>query len=149
LTRFVVDASVAVKWFLPEDHTEAARGLVESGSDLLSPDLVRAEVGNVMWKRWLRGEVLAESTIEALRDLELLPLRIESSELLMETAWNVARLYGRSFYDGLYVALAVQMGCAFVTADRKLYNALNDSDLNEHLVWVEDLDLATESQENA
>ena len=138
MTRFVVDASVVVKWFLPEDHTEAARGLLGSGFDLASPDLVRAEVGNVMWKRWRRGEVSAEVANEALRDLERLPLRIETSEPLMSTVWVVSERFDTSFYDGLYVALAVQMDCTLVTADRKLYNALKGSDLGESLVWVED-----------
>lgn len=143
MTRFVVDASVAVKWFLAEDHTEAARRLLGGGFDLVSPDLVRAEVGNVMWKRWRRGEVSAEVANEALRDLERLPLRIETSEPLLTTAWVVSERFERSFYDGLYVALAVQTDCALVTADRKLYNALDSSDLDEHLVWVEDIDSST------
>jgi predicted nucleic acid-binding protein len=129
---------VAVKWFLPEDYTEAARELLGGGFDLAAPDLVRAEVGNVMWKRWRRGEVSAEVAHEALCDLERLPLRIETAEPLVTTAWVVSERFDRSFYDGLYVALAVQTDCALVTADRKLYHAMAGSDLDEHLVWVED-----------
>ena len=139
MTRYVVDASVAIKWFLPEDHTEAARRLLKDGLELSSPDLVRAEFGNVMWKRWRRGDLSAEAVDAALRSLGRLPLRIETSEPLMGAAWNVARLYNRSFYDGLYVALAERMDCPLVTADRKLYNSLRDGDLAERLMWVEDL----------
>ena len=82
----------------------------------------------------------AEVANEALRDLERLPLRIETSEPLVATAWVVSERFDRSFYDGLYVALAVQTDCALVMADRKLYNALNGGDLDEHVVWVEALD---------
>jgi predicted nucleic acid-binding protein len=140
LTRLVVDASVAVKWFLSEDYTEAARELLGGGFDLAAPDLLRAEVGNVMWKRWRKGEMSAEVANEALRDLERLPLRIETSEPLVATAWVVSERFDRSFYDGLYVALAVQTDCALVTADRKLNDALSGGDLDEQVVWVEDLD---------
>lgn len=140
MTRLVVDASVAVKWFLSEDYTEAARKLLGGGFDLAAPDLLRAEVGNVMWKRWRKGEMSAEVANEALRDLERLPLRIETSEPLVATAWVVSERFDRSFYDGLYVALAVQTDCALVTADRKLNDALSGGDLDEHVVWVEDLD---------
>lgn len=140
MTRFVVDASVAVKWFLPEDYTEAALTLLEDGSDLFSPDLLWAEFGNVMWKRWRRDEISSEEANEALRDLGRLPLKIEASESLLEVAWTVSERFDRSFYDGLYVALAVRTDCRLVTADRKLYNALHGSDLAESLVWIEDLD---------
>jgi len=142
LTRFVVDARVVVKWFLPEDHTEAARSLLNEDFILFAPDLVRAEVGNVMWKRWRWGDVSAEVTREALGHLERLPLRIRSSRPLIETAWDVARRFDRSFYESLYVALAKREGCLLVTADRKLYNALSKSDLSGSLLWVEDLNSA-------
>jgi predicted nucleic acid-binding protein len=48
----------------------------------------------------------------------------------MSTAWVVSERFDTSFY----VVLAVQMECAFVTADRKLYDALNGSDPDEHPV---------------
>lgn len=139
MTRFVVDSSVAVKWFLPEEHTEAARELLRDGNRLIAPDLIRAEVGNAMWKRWRRGEIPAEAALEVLRDLRRLPLGIESSEPLVEVAWDVARRFGCSFHDSLYVALAHRADCTLVTADRKLYNALQDGDLAERLTWVEEI----------
>jgi predicted nucleic acid-binding protein len=142
LTRYVVDASVAIKWFLLEDHTEAARRLLRDGLELSSPDLVRAEFGNVMWKRWRRGDLSAEAVDAALSSLGRLPLRIETSEPLIGAAWNVARLYERSFYDGLYVALAERTDCPLVTADRRLYNSLRNGELAERLMWVEELDPA-------
>jgi predicted nucleic acid-binding protein len=57
----------------------------------------------------------------------------------MEVAWGVARRFDRSFYEGLYVALAERAGCTLVTADRKLYNSLRDGDLAERLTWVEEI----------
>ncbi len=137
----MVDASVAVKWFLHEDHTEAARRLLVGGFDLFSPDLIRAEVGNVMWKRWRRGEVSAEEANEVLRDLGRLPLRIETSEPLLATAWAVSECFDRSFYDGLYMALAARLDCPVVTADRRLHNALRESELDEHLVWIGEMEV--------
>ncbi len=139
MTRFVVDASVAVKWFFDEVHTEDARRLLREGSNLLSPDLIRAEVGNVLWKRWRRGDISAEEVSSILRDFENLPLEILSSEPLLEGAWMVAEQFDRSFYDGLYVALAAQAGYRLVTADSRLYNALSDGGYSSNLLWVEDV----------
>jgi predicted nucleic acid-binding protein len=147
LTRFVVDASVVVKWFVPEVHAEAARNLLREGFALSAPDLVRAEVGNVLWKKWRRGQLSPEVVEGVLRDLENFTLEIESSEPLLGTAWDVARRFDRSFYDGLYVALAERTDCPLVTADRKLYNSLRDGDLAERLMWVEDLAPAQRREE--
>jgi len=59
----VVDASVAVKWILPEEDTERALRLQESYQDeeidLISPYLVVSEVANVVWKRQRRGDFSA------------------------------------------------------------------------------------------
>jgi predicted nucleic acid-binding protein len=140
--RFVVDASVVIKWFVPEVHHEAARRLLREGFELLSPDLVRSEVGNVLWKKWRRGELSAGEAVAILRDFGRFPLRIRSSESLMEGAWTVAQRFGRSFYDGLYVVLAVETESSLVTADLRLYNALRDDALADaladNLLWVEE-----------
>ncbi|MGH8512394.1 MAG: type II toxin-antitoxin system VapC family toxin, partial [Gammaproteobacteria bacterium] len=60
MSRWVVDASVAIKWFLPEVHSESANRLLRVDYQLLSPDLIWAEFGNVLWKKWRREEIEAE-----------------------------------------------------------------------------------------
>lgn len=147
MRRYIVDASVVIKWFVPEVHAEAARRLLDGGYEMEAPDLARAEVGNVLWKKWRRGELSPEAVSGILRDFERLPLKVESSESLLATAWDVTRRFDRSFCDGLYVALAVQADCPLVTADRKLYNSLRGGDLAERLVWVEELDVAMGREE--
>ncbi len=142
MTRYVVDASVVIKWFVPEVHTEAAQSLLREGLSLSSPDLVRAEVGNVLWKKWRRDEVSSDTVEAVLRDLGGFSLEIKASTPLLGIAWNVARSFDRSFYDSLYVALAMHTDCPLVTADRKLYNAFGESDLSRNLLWVEDLNPA-------
>ena len=48
----VVDSSVAIKWFLPEPNADAALRLLDGyrRGDLsfLAPDLIHAEVGNIL-----------------------------------------------------------------------------------------------------
>lgn len=141
MRRFVVDASVMVKWFVPEIHAGAARGLLREDYSLCAPDLARAEFGNVLWKKWRRNELSAEVVEGVLRDLERFALAIETSEPLMQTAWDVARMYDRSFYDGLYVALALRLDCPLVTADRRLHNALRGTEMDGYLIWVGEMEV--------
>jgi predicted nucleic acid-binding protein len=135
--RLVVDASVAVKWLMPESHTEAARRILSSNNDLLAPDLIWAEVGNVLWKKWRRREVSGHVAGDLLRDFHRYPVQTFASRALMTTAWDLAERYDRAFYDSLYLALAVNAECRLVTADLKLYNRLKAGPLADRLVWVE------------
>jgi predicted nucleic acid-binding protein len=137
VTRFVVDASVAVKWLVPEAYSSEARTLLRADSALLAPDLIRAEVGNVLWKRWRRGELDAAEVDTALADFRRFPLEVHSSELLLESAWGIARETGLTVYDSLYVALAVAEMAQLVTADRRLFEALRGSALAAACRWVE------------
>jgi predicted nucleic acid-binding protein len=137
LTRFVVDASVAVKWFLPEPYSEEALRLLDGERELLVPDLLWAEVGNVLWKRWRQGEIPEDAATGILQDLRKLPLAVHPSEEITEVAWSFATRLGRSFYDSLYLSLAANQSCSMVTADRRLWNAVASA--VPFLVWIEDL----------
>ncbi len=134
-----MDASVVAKWLLPEVHSEAAGRLLGGGLDLWAPDLVWAEVGNVLWKKWRQRELSADAVAGLVRDLRRMPLTIHPSDLLFEPAWEIAHGLGRSFYDSLYVALARSQGCRLVTADRKLWQALRHGPAQDLLLWVEDI----------
>jgi predicted nucleic acid-binding protein len=139
LSRFVVDASVAIKWLLPEIHSEDAERLLDEGVELSAPDLIRAEVGNIVWKRWRRGEIPLEKARLALQVFRGYSLDILSSETLLDEAWDIAQSLNRSFYDSLYLALAVYQDSPMVTADRRLYNAIQGSSRELPIVWVEDV----------
>lgn len=139
MRRIVVDASVVVKWLLPEIHSEAAKRLLADELQLWAPDLVWAEVGNVLWKRCRRGELPADVVTALLRDFRRFPLSVHPSESLLQAAWEVAHALDRSFYDSLYLALAAALDCPLVTADLKLWNALQDGLTRASLLWVEDI----------
>jgi predicted nucleic acid-binding protein len=52
----IVDASVAIKWFIDEPGSDAARRLWRNESDLLAPDLIIPEVCNAAWRKVRLGE---------------------------------------------------------------------------------------------
>ncbi|MGH8580357.1 MAG: type II toxin-antitoxin system VapC family toxin [Gammaproteobacteria bacterium] len=139
MTRFVVDTSVAVKWFLPEVHSESASRLLQQDHQILAPDLIWAEFGNVLWKKWRRKEIDADVAEGIVRDFRRFPLEIHASERLLQLAWAIATEFKHSVYDCLYLALAQRTGGILVTADRKFHNALKITRLDRALLWIEDL----------
>lgn len=137
MTSVVIDASVAVKWFLPEIHAAPARRLLRSNRQLLAPDLIWAEVGNALWKKCRRGELENAHALQMLKDLRRFPLRIFPSVKLLDAAWELAERLDRTIYDSLYLALAVSSDGVLVTADQKLYHALKEGPAGSTVTWVE------------
>ena len=131
MNTFVIDASVAGKWFLPattETHVEIATALLKRYADgevrFIVPDLFWAELGNIFWKavrqgRWSRTH--AEQAIGMVRGRSFPSV---SAKVLLDDAFTISTSFSRSVYDSLYVALAVASKATFVTADERLANAL-------------------------
>ena len=138
----VVDASVAAKWFLPEPHKNKAekllRDFLADKVDLIAPDLIVAEVGNVLWHRSiLRGDISANQASESFAYFLAIPLTLQPSSTIAVAAFKLAAETRHRIYDMLYVALAQQNGCEFVTADEKLVNKLGGT--FPFIRWVGDL----------
>jgi predicted nucleic acid-binding protein len=135
----VIDASVAVKWFVPEQHSTEAREFLDQRFRRHVPVHLYPEVGQTVWKKvYQRGEIAIDDGREILRDLLLLNLEVHPGTPLLAAAFDIAVAIGRTVYDSLYLALATGLGCKFVTADRKLYKAVQGSPFATDLHWVAD-----------
>jgi predicted nucleic acid-binding protein len=139
VTRVVVDASVAVKWFLPEDLATEARQLLTPEYQLLAPDLLWAELGNVLWKKHRRRELDQQTAGRLLRDFSAVPIAFHESKRWTEAALDLAIRHGVTVYDGLYLALAVGNECYLVTADQRLRRACEAREVAGVVRWVRDI----------
>ena len=128
-----MDSSVALKWFVPEVHSERAVSLLAGSFSLTAPDLLYPEAGNILWKKIGRGELRAREARDVLSGLARVPITVVSSRHLLEAAIEIALAHQRTVYDSLYVALAVARDCTFVTADDRLANALSIGPLAAHV----------------
>lgn len=137
MSIFVVDASVGLKWFVPEIHQAHAQRLQDPGLTLHVPTLFDVEIGNILWKKVRRGELTRAEADAILAQALLLPLTRHPEAPLLTSAFDLADRTGRTVYDSLYLALALQVGGQFVTADQRLYNALAATELAAHLCWIE------------
>ncbi|HET6385007.1 MAG TPA: type II toxin-antitoxin system VapC family toxin [Armatimonadota bacterium] len=135
----VVDASVAVKWFLREVYSDEARRLLTFEQRLHVPALLFPEFGNVLWKRVRRAELAAEEAIRIIETLTKLPLTVHPARSLVAAALEIACESGRTVYDSTYLALAIQQQSRLVTADERFFNALRHTALAPYLCWVRDV----------
>lgn len=120
----VVDASVAVKWYLPEEGKAAALQLMQGRDELVAPHLIRQEVAGAFVRRFREGELpevdaraayaaweqaLSEGLVRLIPDIEL-----------FEEAVQFAFAAKHNIPDCLYVVLGRRQGIQLITADRKL-----------------------------
>jgi predicted nucleic acid-binding protein len=121
----VVDASVALKWFLPESDNSSTDDLLKAFLNgkigLNAPDLLLIEAASALWRRSVVRKELVSSEAKAIyRDLLTLPLNFRTSERLAAASFGLAITHRHSAYDTLYCALAIEMDCELITADDTL-----------------------------
>jgi predicted nucleic acid-binding protein len=134
----VVDASVAVKWVLREEHEAHARRIL-SREPLLAPHLLWAEVGNALWKRYLRRQASVEEVRWMLADVQCLPVTTFAHRPLLSAAVDLAISLNHTVYDCLYLALAEARNSVVVTADRRFYDVVSGSVWADRIAWIEDV----------
>jgi predicted nucleic acid-binding protein len=140
--QHVVDASVVAKWFLPETHKEKAERLLRDFLDdkvqLTAPDLVVAEVGNLLWKRSIKLKDISQSQADQMYGAFLaIGLPLCPSVSIAASAFKLSIEREHPIYDMLYIALAEENGCKFVTADEKLFNKFGNT--FNCLCWIGDI----------
>lgn len=141
MTGFVVDASVAVKWFVTETDSDSAVGLLSENQPLIAPELIYAEVANALWAVVRRGEMTADGLREAIDALTAGPISTPvSTKQLIAAATRLAVDLGHPIYDCLYLALALHEQRPVMTADRRFYSAVHGHPyLSERIVHLASL----------
>jgi predicted nucleic acid-binding protein len=131
VSAYILDASVAAKWFLPhisEPLAEESLGLLNQYSQgkaqFFVPDLFWPELGNVLWKAARLGRISTKSAEEAIGSLLKLNIPTSPSAPLLPDAFSIAVNFQRTVYDSIYVAMAVLSNRPLLTADERLANAL-------------------------
>ena len=124
---YVLDASVVIKWLVPEPLSDKAERFVtafRTGKlDFIAPDLVAAEVGHSLGRLVVRREITQDAYFDALADFLMLGLPTTPSVGLVSRAGRLALDHMGSFYDSLYLSLAFERDCALLTADERMVRA--------------------------
>jgi len=124
VNTLVIDASIAVKWVIEEEGTSEALALRQKAK-LIAPELLVAECANILWKKVQRGELLKNEALLAARLLQGAEIELLPTRSLFETATRMSMEIDHPAYDCLYLALAVEKKCRFVTADERLLRKLH------------------------
>lgn len=118
----VVDASAMVALLLRTAAAPAIEArLFDRRQTLHAPELIDVEVGQVLRRYTISGQLDAERGEAAVTDLSEFPMRRHSHGVLMQRVWALRHNLGA--YDAIYLALAESLDAALLTDDRRLATA--------------------------
>ena len=139
MSVYVVDASIAAKWFLDETHTTLALRLINERDRLHAPDFLLLEFDSIIWRRIVRNELAVVEGHRMRREIRTLPMEIHRFHSLLDLAYDTAVETRQSIYDCLYLALAISLHGRVVTADRRFWQGIARTPLAPHILWVEQI----------
>lgn len=119
---YVVDASVAIKWFIPENlHQEALALLYDQGGNLEAPDFILLEIANIAWKKCRKRELSPDQVRSLLPQCRDYFAKLHATSDLVDRAQEISLTLDHPIYDCLYLASAIMIEGFLVTADDRLF----------------------------
>ncbi|MEM9092597.1 MAG: type II toxin-antitoxin system VapC family toxin [Cyanobacteria bacterium P01_F01_bin.53] len=120
----IIDASIAVKWFLSEQDSSTATALLNEGIDFTAPTLIKTEVSAAITKS-ARMKRIDDETAQTLcagwfEELKSGTVRLDSQEQDDHMAVNMSIALGHPVQDCLYLAIAKRLSKKLITTDKKL-----------------------------
>ena len=136
MKRLVVDASVVLKWYLPDEaYGENALSLlhryIADDVGLIGPSLLEYEVVNGLVIARRRGRIEEGKILAAIEGFLDLGIPFVDLSTLYGTVVHYCNVYHCSTYGASYLALAEREGVMLITADERLFNAVK-----KDLAWV-------------
>ena len=124
MVTWVLDTSVVAKWFLSESGTDRAekylKALDGGAARVVVPSSLYYELGNIFWVR-RRDRLTEQIALQMWLELLELPLDVTDWHELLPQSISSAYRLGITTYDAVFVVLAQQLGCDFITDDQALW----------------------------
>ncbi len=129
-TAALLDTSVVVKWFLPEEDSVRAINLRESHVrdevQLYAPDILLMELANALRYSPLTSAEEIPQALELLSELNITTIEFELEILLSAVTLSLEN--DLAIYDSYFLALAQALELPLITADRKMLSRLTADD---------------------
>ena len=130
----VIDASVAILWFVPQANAGIATTVLASGRLLRAPGRLRLEAASALLRAVRRREI-DEAHARRILDV-LIPASVEFADAPEDEgeAFGLAIAHGGSVHDGLYVASAGRLDATLVTADHRMHQTARAAGVRTRLL---------------
>jgi predicted nucleic acid-binding protein len=143
--RLVIEASVAVQWYVEEEYSDIAIRISHDASEMHVPNFFYQEVTNAFWRRARSGDIDAAIVPLWLDSLTDATTIVHDSRSLVHSAWQIASGTAMPIYDAGYLAVALAQKCPVVTADRAFFRQARVSGHAALVRWIDDPNLLSAS----
>ena len=117
MTALVIDASVAVKWFVTEPDSPRAQHLLSSVPTLLAPEIILAEAGGALSRLVRTGQLPLASGVAAVHDIRRYFTELAPLDPLIDEAFATSISLRHPLPDCFYLVLSRRRGVPLITAD--------------------------------
>ncbi len=130
MEKVVIDASVAVKWFVTEKDSDKALKLRDSyqrgNFELVAPTLIYYEVLNALrfHPHYKLTEAELLNVVAALRGMQIVT---ETTTEMWFRAFEVSISQNITVYDAVYIGISLVLDTKIVTSDKRLAERLDDN----------------------
>jgi predicted nucleic acid-binding protein len=132
--KIIVDASVALKWFIEEPGSIEAAALLVPGVIRIAPDLIFAEACNAAWKALRRGLIVPSQYIAVTGRLGDVLTETVPTVGLVPRAGQIAVDLDHPVYDAFYLALAEARNAPLITADERLLKRVASTSWRDRVI---------------
>lgn len=132
----VIDASVAIKWFLPEKGAEQAGTLLKEIDQFMVPDLFFIEFDSILSKKVRKRELEITEAEEIYTVLRRLPFITTPYERHSKEIFFLSTRFPITQYDACYLTLAIEYNGIFYTADKRLLSGISNTAYSDYIVGI-------------
>lgn len=123
----VIDASIALKWFVPENLRQEAMDILRTEEHIAAPDLLIPDIAALLFEKARRDEITGLQAVTILSCLQSSGLELIPASSVCNRAVEIARTIDRSVYRCFYIAAAERLDTTFITADLSFCAAAHDT----------------------
>lgn len=131
--QFVIDASIAAKWLFLEEGSDKAESLLERYALFIVPELFYLEMDAIISKKVRQGELPAVDANRKRDQVMKFALQKFNHQSISNLAFEISISLPVTFYDALYLSLAVETKSIMWTADSRLVNGLSNTVLADYI----------------
>lgn len=129
----VIDACVAIKWFLPEKNHQKAGAILNQYNKMIAPDLFYIEMDAIITKKVRQKLVEQKDAYQIYQEIRNIPFEIVPYSLLSKMALDLSTALPITQYDACYLSAAIEYNQVVHTADRRFVRGMKGTPF-EHYV---------------
>lgn len=129
----IIDACVAIKWFLPEINHEKAGVILRKHKKMIAPDLFYIEMDAIITKKVRQKLINSGDAYKIYNEIRNIPFEIIPYKMISKMAFDLSTSLSITQYDACYLSVAIEFDQPFYTADNRLIRTMNGTPFENYI----------------